>query len=135
MWEDGERAKKRQKMAESAKKDDEKDDEKEKKKKRGVEEKEDEALNGLFNEIVRYSVVNSCVSAITELYTWQSEGGTTGCAAAAGGETLGDAGERPPRRGANSAGKFYRSGPVYNYGRLRLQEASTGDFLVLGDGL
>ena len=33
-----------------------------------------EALDALFNEIVRYSVINSYVSAITELYAWQLEG-------------------------------------------------------------
>src|SRR5207244_988340 len=38
------------------------------------EEKKDEVLDSLFNETVRYSVVNSYISAITELYAWQSEG-------------------------------------------------------------
>ena len=32
------------------------------------EEKKDEVLDGLFNKTVRYSVVNSYVSAITELH-------------------------------------------------------------------
>ena len=37
---------------------------------------DEEALDALFNETVRFSVVNSYVSAITELYAWQlqSEG-------------------------------------------------------------
>jgi hypothetical protein len=67
MWEDGERAKKRRKTAESAaeRQNDERVEE---------EEKKDEVLDGLFNETVRYSVVSSYVSAITELYSWQSEG-------------------------------------------------------------
>ena len=78
MWKDGERAKKRQKPAkgkaavaaaaaaaaaigeEAVKEEGEIWDE--------------EALDALFNETVRYSVVNSYVSAITELYAWQSEG-------------------------------------------------------------
>ena len=38
---------------------------------------DEEALDALFNETVRYSVVNSYVSAITELYAWQSEGKTS----------------------------------------------------------
>jgi hypothetical protein len=38
----------------------------------GEDEKWDEdALDDLFNETVRYSVVNSYASAITELYAWQ----------------------------------------------------------------
>jgi len=84
MWKDGERAKKRQKTAgrpggqlggraaagavagaaaaaEEAIKDEE-------------EIWDEDALDALFNETVRYSVVNSYVSAITELYAWQSEG-------------------------------------------------------------
>jgi hypothetical protein len=74
MWEDGERARKRRKTTESA--EEEKDDgknEKEKEEEVKEEEKKDEVLNGLFNETVRYSVVNSYVSAIAELYAWQSE--------------------------------------------------------------
>ena len=69
MWEDGKRAKKRQKMAE-AESTAEGQEENE-----GVEEEEkkDEVLDGLFNETVRYLVVNSYVSAIIELYAWQSE--------------------------------------------------------------
>ena len=35
------------------------------------------ALDVLFNETVRYLVMNSYVSAITELYAWQSEGKTS----------------------------------------------------------
>jgi len=31
---------------------------------------DEEALDALFNETVRYSVVNSYASAITELYAW-----------------------------------------------------------------
>ena len=76
MWKDGERAK-RQKTAEwaggqlggkaateaaTATKDEEGDI------------WDEEALDALFNETIRYSVVNSYVSAITELYAWQSKG-------------------------------------------------------------
>jgi hypothetical protein len=74
MWEDDERTKKRQKTAESA--EEEKNDGKnEKEKEEEIKKKEtkNEVLNGLFNETVRYSVVNSYVSAITEFYAWQSE--------------------------------------------------------------
>ena len=80
MWKDGERARKRQKTegqlggkaaagaAAAAATGEE-----------AVKEEEgeiwdEEALDALFNETVRYSVVNSYVSAITELYAWQSEG-------------------------------------------------------------
>ena len=76
MWKDGERAKKRQKTAkwdggqlggkaavaaataigEEAVKEEE-------------EIWDEEALDALFNETVRYSVINSYVSAITKLYT------------------------------------------------------------------
>ena len=38
---------------------------------------DEEALDVLFNKTVRYSVVNSYVSAITELYAWQLEGKTS----------------------------------------------------------
>ena len=81
MWKDGEWAKKRQKTAERAEgqlggkaaagaaagaaaaiKDQEGDI------------WDEEALDALFNETIRYSVVNSYVSAITELYAWQSKG-------------------------------------------------------------
>ena len=68
MWKDGERAKKRQKMAkgkaaiaaaaaigeEAVKEEGEIWDE--------------EALDALFNEIVQYLVINSYISAITKLY-------------------------------------------------------------------
>ena len=33
-----------------------------------------EALDALFNKTIQYSVVNSYVSAITELYMWQLKG-------------------------------------------------------------
>ena len=79
MWKDGEQAKKRQKtggqlggkaavgaatraaaaIGEEAIKDKE------------GEIWDKEALDTLFNKIVQYSVVNSYVSAITELYVWQ----------------------------------------------------------------
>jgi len=74
MWKDGERAKKRQKITtggplggkaavgEEAIKE---------------EMWDEEALDALFNETVRYLVINSYVSAITELYAWQSEGKTS----------------------------------------------------------
>ena len=74
IWEDGERARKRRKTAESAE-EDEKDEKNEKEKENGIEEEEKILSASLFNETVRYSVVNSYVSAITELYAWQSEGG------------------------------------------------------------
>lgn len=68
-WKDGERAKKKQKTAgtpgiESIPPATVEDD--------GEDEKWDEdTLDALFNETVRYSVVNSYASAITELYAWQ----------------------------------------------------------------
>ena len=68
MWEDGEQARKRRKTAEAesaAEGQDERIEE---------EEKKNEISDGLFNETVRYSVVNSYVSVITEFYAWQSEG-------------------------------------------------------------
>jgi hypothetical protein len=34
---------------------------------------DEEALDTLFNETIRFSVVNSYVSAITELYVWQTQ--------------------------------------------------------------
>jgi hypothetical protein len=37
------------------------------------EEGDEEALDTLFHEIIRFSVVNSYVSAITELYVWQTK--------------------------------------------------------------
>ena len=52
-----------------------------KKKRKEKEEKKEEeeewnkkTLNALFSETIQYSVVNSYISAITELYAWQSEG-------------------------------------------------------------
>ena len=70
MWKDGERAKKKQKTAER--------EEWQPGGKAAAEEEEEiwdeEVLDAQFNETVRYSVVNSYVSAITELYAWQSEG-------------------------------------------------------------
>lgn len=36
-------------------------------------EGDEEALYTLFHEIIRFSVVNSYVSAITELYVWQTQ--------------------------------------------------------------
>ena len=38
------------------------------------EEKKNKISDSLFNKTVRYSIVNSYVSAIIELYVWQSEG-------------------------------------------------------------
>lgn len=64
MWKDAVRENKRQKTSEEGRG----------KKRVGEEEWDEEALDTLFNETVRYSVVNSYVSAITELYAWQSEG-------------------------------------------------------------
>ena len=64
IWEDSKRAKKRRKTAELAAAEGQEENE-------GVkeEEKMDEVLDSLFNEMVQYSVVNSSISAITELYT------------------------------------------------------------------
>ena len=53
-WKDGEQAKKKQKTAMA----DENED----------EDWDEDTLDTLFNETVRYSVVNSYASAITELY-------------------------------------------------------------------
>jgi hypothetical protein len=69
MWKDSARANKRQRTSGSTE---------EWREGKGSKTEEDEwdekALDALFNETVRYSVVNSYVSAITELYAWQSEG-------------------------------------------------------------
>jgi hypothetical protein len=66
MWKKGERAKKRRKTAEQPAGEGEGEEE-------GKEEEwDEEALDAQFNERVRFSVVNSYVSAITELYAWQS---------------------------------------------------------------
>src|SRR5436305_14799039 len=59
-WKDGERAKKKQKTAAAAATDKDED-----------EDWDEDTLDTLFNETVRYSVVNSYASAITELYAWQ----------------------------------------------------------------
>jgi hypothetical protein len=72
MWKSSERAKKRRRKTEEeagdmAEEDNDSSD----------EEWDEEALDALFNETVRFSVINSYVSAITELYTWQSEGKAT----------------------------------------------------------
>ena len=81
MWKDGERVKKRQKTAKRA------EGQLGEKAAAGaaagaaaaIKDKEgdiwnEEALDALFNKIIQYSVVNSYVSAVTELYTWQSKG-------------------------------------------------------------
>ena len=83
-WKESERAKKRQKRAATAAA-------------AGADEAaaaaeeeiwDEDALDAQFNETVRYSVVNSYVSAITELYAWQqSQSSSDGKAA-------------PPLRGA-----------------------------------
>jgi hypothetical protein len=62
-WKEGERAKKRQNTGVAAAPEVEEEEEEEK--------WDDEALDAQFNETVRYSVVNSYASAITELYAWQ----------------------------------------------------------------
>jgi hypothetical protein len=66
VWKDGERAKKKQKTAAAAAAaaaadEDQNED----------EEWDEDALDALFNETVRYSLVNSYASAITELHAWQ----------------------------------------------------------------
>jgi hypothetical protein len=64
IWKDSERAKKRQKTAAPATAG--------AKEIKAEEEKWDEdALDAQFNETVRYAVVNSYASAITELHAWQ----------------------------------------------------------------
>jgi len=65
MWENGERTRKRRKTAEAESAAEGQDDERVEE-----EEKKNEVSDGLFNETVRYSVVNSYVSAITKLYAW-----------------------------------------------------------------
>jgi len=40
----------------------------------GGEEWDEEALDAMFKETIRYSVVSSYASAITKLYVWQFEG-------------------------------------------------------------
>ena len=67
MWKGAVRENKRQKTSEST-------EEWKGKSGGGEEEWDEEALDTLFHETVRYSVVNSYVSAITELHAWQSEG-------------------------------------------------------------
>src|SRR6266536_6534770 len=47
-----------------------------KKKTRKKKKRDEEVLDALFNETIRYSIVNNYVSAITEFYAWQSEGKT-----------------------------------------------------------
>jgi hypothetical protein len=69
MWKSSKRAKKRRRKTEE-----EVGDMAEEDNDSSNEEWDEEALDALFNETVRFSVVNSYVSAITELYTWQSEG-------------------------------------------------------------
>jgi hypothetical protein len=74
VWKDGERAKKRERTEKGGVK---REGGKEGGGKGGEGEEEEwdeEALDALFNETVRFSVVNSYVSAITELYAWQFNG-------------------------------------------------------------
>jgi hypothetical protein len=59
-WKDGERAKNKQKAAAAADEDQNED-----------EKWDEDALDTIFNETVRYSLVNSYASAITELHAWQ----------------------------------------------------------------
>src|SRR5437764_1075557 len=70
MWKDSKRIKKKRKTTETESATAEKQDNEKVKK----EEKKDEIPNNLFNETVRYLVVSSYISAITKLYSWQSEG-------------------------------------------------------------
>ena len=67
IWEDGERKKKKRKTNVSGTKEEEHE---------GAEGEDmnEEALDGLFTETVRFSVVSTYVSAVTELYAWQAEG-------------------------------------------------------------
>src|SRR5271168_4355585 len=78
-WKDSERAKKRHKTAAAAAEEEEEE---------GEGEWDEDALDALFNETVRYSVVNSYASAITELYAWQRS------------QSLSDDKTVPPLRGA-----------------------------------
>ena len=79
-WKDSERAKKRHKTAAAAAEEEEEEE--------GEGEWDEDALDALFNETVRYSVVNSYASAITELYAWQRS------------QSLSDDKSVPPLRGA-----------------------------------
>jgi hypothetical protein len=63
-WKDGERAKKKQKTTAAVTPGSEEA-------RGGAEGWDEDALDAQFNETVRYSVVNSYASAITELYAWQ----------------------------------------------------------------
>jgi len=63
-WKDGERAKKKQKTAAAATAAAAADKDED-------EDWDEDTLDTLFDETVRYSVVNSYASAITELYAWQ----------------------------------------------------------------
>jgi hypothetical protein len=66
VWKEGERAKKRRSRV--VKGEEESVEESE------LEEWDEEALDAQFTETVRFEVVNSYVSAITELYSWQFSG-------------------------------------------------------------
>jgi len=75
MWKEGERAKKKQKTAKSGKgKSGKGKSAKPAREEEGTEEEwDEEALDTLFNETIRFSTVNSYVSAIIELYIWQTQ--------------------------------------------------------------
>ena len=75
MWKEGERAKKKKRRqvvkgeaaAAAAAEEEEEGEE--------AEEWDEEALDAQFSETVRFETVNSYVSAVTELYAWQFNGG------------------------------------------------------------
>ena len=69
MWKSGERASKRRRKEEKGEEQKKEEEEKEEEQEQ-EEERDEEALDALFNETVRYLVVNSYVSVITEFYAW-----------------------------------------------------------------
>ncbi|KAN0068023.1 hypothetical protein V8E54_013951 [Elaphomyces granulatus] len=95
---------------------------------------DEEALDTLFNETIRFSVVNSYVSAITELYVWQTQ--------SEGKPVL-------PLRGAKLSAVLesvrrdedrirrvnFIDRPVHRHERARCQRAWEGNSRVLGDGI
>jgi hypothetical protein len=68
MWENSEPTRKRRRTAGSTDRREERED-------NDDDEWNEENLDALFNETVRFSVINNYVSAVTELYAWQSERG------------------------------------------------------------
>jgi hypothetical protein len=101
------------------------------------EEWDEDALDALFNETVRYSLVNSSASAITELHAWgQLQASADDKDPPLRGSKLNTGSrQRPSRRGQDSAGQLHRLGLIHHYRRLRRPRAQERHCLVLGDGL